>query len=96
MQREQAKPLRELIDLVIDESGWREGLNGGRVLTLWDTLLDAAVVRATTQKRFRNGILYVRLNSSVVRSYLFTERDRIVEKMNRALGKVLVTDLILQ
>ncbi|MCL2502117.1 MAG: DUF721 domain-containing protein [Bacteroidales bacterium] len=96
MQREQTKPLKELIDLFIKESGLQDGLNEARILTLWDELLGASVVRATLQKRFWEGKLYIRLSSSVVRSYLFTERSRIVERMNQALGKTIITDLILQ
>ena len=95
MQREQTKPLNELIDLYIKEFGLMDGLNGVRISALWDELLGATVVRATLQKRFREGKLYVKLSSSVVRSYLFTERRLIVEKMNRILGKTLITDLIL-
>ena len=96
MQREQTKPLNELIDLFIKECGLQNGLNEARVLALWDELLGVSVVKATLSKRFREGKLYVKLSSSVVRSYLFTERSRIVETMNKTLGKTIVTDLILQ
>lgn len=96
MQREQTKPLNELIDVFVKEFGLQEGLNEARVLALWDKLLGASVVKATLHKRFKEGKLYVRLSSSVVRSYLFTERRSIVEKMNLALGKTIVTNLILQ
>ena len=96
MQREQPKPLSEHIALFVREYGLQDGLNQARVLALWDDLLGSAVVRATLQKRFSGGKLYVKLNSSVVRSYLFTERRVIVDKINQALGKVMVTDLILQ
>ena len=96
MQREPTKPLSELIDSFIEEFGLQDGLNQARVLALWDEQLGTAVAKATLQKRFKQGKLYVKLNSSVVRSYLFTERNRIVEKMNRTLGKAIITDLILQ
>ena len=96
MRREQAKPLKELLELFVQEYGLQAGLDEARVLALWDELLGAAVVRATLLKRFRDGKLYVRLSSSVVRSYLFTERKRIVERMNGALGREIITNLILQ
>ena len=96
MQREQTKPLKDIIDLFISEFGLQNGLNEARVLSLWDELLGSVVVRATLRKRFRDGRLYVKLSSSVVRSYLFIERKRIVEKMNQALGITMVTDIILQ
>jgi len=96
MRREQAKPLKELLTLFIREHGLQAGLDEARVLALWDEQLGAVVVQATLQKRFREGKLYVRLGSSAVRSYLFTERRKIVDNMNKTLGRALITDLILQ
>ena len=95
MKREQTKSIRELLPLLIQEMGWESGLNEARVSALWDELLGPSVALATRQKQLKEGKFYVKLNSSVVRSYLFTERKNILIKINEAMGKRVVTDLIL-
>ena len=95
MKREQAKSIKELLPLFIQEMGLESGLREARLSALWDELLGPAVASATRQKQLREDKFYVRLNSSVVRNYLFMERKSIVMKINQAMGKTTITDLIL-
>ena len=95
MKREQAKSMKELMALFIEEAGLGPGLDQERVSSLWDQLLGPSIASATLQKQLRDGKLYVRLRSSVVRNYLFMEQKSIMAKLNDAMGKSLVTELIL-
>ena len=95
MRREQAKPLRELLALYIKEAGLQEGLNGARVLALWEEMQAPCVQQATIEKSFNKGKLYLRIQSSAVRNYLFIDRQNVISKMNQALGEVLIKDIVL-
>ena len=95
MKREEVKSIKELLGHFIHESGLAPGLNEARVALLWDELLGPAVASATLQKRLKEGKLYVRLRSSVVRNHLFTQRTNIVAKINQTMGKKVVSDIIL-
>ena len=95
MKREQVKPIKDIMPLFIREMGLESGLDQVRVSALWDELLGPLIASATRQKRLKEGKLYVQLQSSVVRSHLFTERKNIIIKINNAMGKTLITDLIL-
>jgi len=95
MKREQVKPIKDLLPLFIREMGLESGLEQVRVSALWDELLGPSIASTTKQKRLKEGKLYVQLHSSVVRNHLFTERNNIIMKLNKAMGKTLITDLIL-
>ena len=95
MKIEQSKLIKELLPKFIQEMGLEGGLDEVRISALWDQLLGPSVVSATKKKQLKGGKLYVKLDSSIVRSYLFTERKNILVKMNEAMGKRLVTDIIL-
>ena len=95
MRREQTKPLKDLLAEYIKEAGLQEGLNGARVLGLWDEMQAPCVLQAVAEKFFKGGKLYLRLSSSSVRNYLFTDRQHIMTKMNQALGEALVKDIVL-
>ncbi|MCL2727085.1 MAG: DUF721 domain-containing protein [Bacteroidales bacterium] len=95
MKREKVKSIKEVLSLYIKEMGLESGLDEVRVSALWDELLGPSIASATRQKSLKEGKLYVQLRSSVVRSYLFTERKNIILKINNAMGKTLITELIL-
>jgi len=95
MKREEVKPIKELLGAFIREMGLERGLNEARISVLWDELLGPVVASSTQQKRLKDGTFFVRVNSSVVRNYLFTQRTGIADRINKAMGQTLVTDIIL-
>ena len=95
MRREQAKPLKELLAQYIKEAGLQDGLDGARVLALWEEMQAPYVLQAVAEKSFGAGKLYLRIHSAAVRNYLFTDRRNIMEKMNQALGEMVVKDIVL-
>ena len=95
MKREVTKSMKELLPLFIQEMGLGAGLDAARVSELWDQLLGPSITSATQHKRVWEGKLYVKLNSSVVRNYLYIDKINIMSRINDALGKPLITDLIL-
>jgi predicted nucleic acid-binding Zn ribbon protein len=95
MKRERTKTMKELMAFFIDEMGLRQGLDQERVTTFWDDMLGPSVAAATKQKRLNDGKLFVKTTSSAVRNWLFTERTALVKKINEAMGKMIVTDIIL-
>lgn len=81
------KPLSmdEVVSMYIKSMKISAGLNTQRVFAAWD---DASGAAAFTLKRFyRDGRLYVTLNSSVIRNQLSFQKDALVEKINEILSK---------
>jgi len=66
-----------------------------RVINVWGRLLGRSVKNRTVKAHFSNGRLYVKLDSSVLRSELSYSKADIIRKMNLELGSEMVTDLIL-
>lgn len=95
MRREQAKSIKELMPLFIQEMGFEKGLNGVRALALWDELIGPVAVAAIEKREIKRGKLYAKINSSVVRNWLFIRRTNILEKINEVMGKNLVTEIVL-
>jgi len=95
MKREQTKSIKELLPLFIKEMGLESGLDEVRLFALWDEMLGPAIASATKQKRLQEGKLFVKSTSSVVRNYLFTERANLVFKINEAMEKKLIKDIVL-
>jgi hypothetical protein len=65
------------------------------VLSKWEEIMGGAVERRTEKKYIKNRILYVELNSSVMRDELMRERTKIVAKINKAAGIELIDSIYL-
>lgn len=85
MSRKKAIDMKELMAQFLKSSGLSKDLNTQRIFAAWDEVSGAA--RFTVKKFFREGRLYITLDSSVVRSQLMFQKDTILEKINDALSK---------
>ena len=82
--RKTAVPLDELIHEYLKVNRLSAALNTQRIFAAWDTASGAA--RCTVRRFFRDGKLYITVDSSVVRSQLSFQRDVLVEKINAILA----------
>ncbi len=66
------------------ELGLADGLNLHKIYTAWDEASQAG--KFTIDKYFRDGNLYIRLSSAVVRSRLYLRTDQIMAEINMRLS----------
>lgn len=64
----------------IREMKLASGLNTSIIFSAWDEVSGAA--RYTVSRFFRDGCLYITLNSSVVRNELYLRKDIIIRQIN--------------
>ena len=85
VQRKTAVPLSELIRDYLKAEHLTTPLNTQRIFAAWDAASGAA--RYTVRRFYRDGKLYVTLDSSVVRSQLSFQRDALLKKINALLAE---------
>ena len=59
-------------------------------------VLGPTISRITKSLNIRGGVLYVRLNSSVIRNDLLMHKDKIIDALNAEAGGQVVYDLVVQ
>ncbi len=80
LHRKEAVSMEEVVDRFIKGMKLAAGLNTQRVFAAWDACSGAGPF--TLKRFFRDGKLYITLNSSVIRNQLSFQKDALVEKMN--------------
>jgi hypothetical protein len=90
------QPLKEVIDDWLAKHPAADKAKETRVAHLWGALLGPAVKNRTTSMYFRNGILQVKLDSSVLRNELSFAKSSIIENMNKELGENVVLEIIMK
>ena len=83
----------EALSLWLDRYRLRRGTDETRVLQAWDELMGPSIVRQTTTKKVQNQILYVQLESAVVRKELLMVKSKIVSSINEHLGREAIKDV---
>lgn len=83
--RKTAVPLEQVIREYLKAARMTGGLNTQRIYAAWDAASGAA--RYTVRRFYRDGKLYVTLDSSVVRSQLSFQRDALLKKINALLAE---------
>ncbi len=65
------------------------------VLAKWEEIMGEAVAKRTEKKYIKNRVLYLEMNSSVMRDELMQQRSKIVEKINKVSGISIIDEVYL-
>ena len=86
----------DLLKSFVKENKLEKGLDKVNVEAAWAELMGKGVNTYTNSVKLHKDTLYVELNSSVLREELSYGKDKIISMLNEALGKDLITKLILR
>lgn len=79
---------------VLRENNMGQHLLEYQAANLWQMIVGPTVNSVTRNVRATNRIMYVELNSSVVRQELIILKKEIITKINDAVGNNVITDII--
>ena len=96
MKRENTQRISAILKEFIKEEQLEDGLNRVRLFNVWNLIVGEVGARATTNKFFKDGILYCTVNSSIIRTQLYYRKEDIVAQMNKMLNGDIVKKLILK
>lgn len=96
MRRSKTISLAEAIKDYISEMKLGEKLSEVGVINSWEEIVGKAISSRTTRIYIKDHILYIHLNSSVVRNELLMLREVLKEKLNEKAGSELIKDIVLR
>jgi len=95
MRKRNTESIGEVLKQYFEENQFfKRKLAESRAVTGWSSLLGSMISSYTTSIYLRNGVLYVSLSSSVLRSELLMAKDRLISKLNEHAGMYVVNDII--
>ena len=94
MRRSKTISLAEAINDYIKELNLGGKLNEVGVIGSWEDIVGKAISSRTTKIYIRESVLYVHLNSSVVRNELLMLRQALKEKLNEKAGSEIIKDIV--
>ena len=88
-------PLKEAIDEFLKTYRLQDKMGEARVIQAWEKVVGVMVAKHTERIRIRDRVLFVRVNSSVVRNELTYARKKIITSLNREAGSIVIDDMVL-
>jgi hypothetical protein len=96
MKRENFVKIDQLLGLFVKENGLESGLERTKIFNAWDQVVGQKISCLTTNKFYRDKVLFCTINSSVARDYLFTRKTLIINQINQLLKEDLVSEIVLK
>ena len=88
--------IQDVLKAFVDTNNLQSGLNKVNVREAWTNLIGNGVNNYTTAIELKHQTLYVQLSSSVLREELSYGNEKIIKMLNEAIGKDIITKLVLR
>ncbi len=89
-------PLRELIDKMLRSYGLGSKLDEVKLLKCWEDVVGPMISKHTKNIYFKEGNLYVELDSAPLKQELNFAKSKLIEKLNQQMGKSIVQKLVIK
>jgi predicted nucleic acid-binding Zn ribbon protein len=96
MRRSKTISLAEALKDYIKEMNLGGKLSEIGVISCWEEIVGKTISSRTSKIYIKDHILYVHLNSSVVRNELLMHREGIREKLNEKAGNEVIKEIVLR
>ena len=93
---ENSLKIDNLIKFFIKENNLENGLENVKIKDLWHEQMINGVANYTTDINLKNGTLYIKLKSSVLREELSYGKEKIIKLLNERLKKNLIKKIVLR
>ena len=96
MRRSKTISLAEAVQDYLREMNLEGKLNEVHLINSWEEIVGKALSSRTSKIYIKNQILFVHLNSSVVRNELLMLRQTLKDKLNEKAGAEVIKDIVLR
>lgn len=96
IRRTQTRPLKEIIEEVLKNSGIGQKLKERELIRQWDEVVGITIARSTESIYISDRKLVVKVRSSVIRNELTMIREGLRIELNRRSGQVLIDEIVIK
>ncbi len=80
------KHLKDVIQDLLEVYKLRPKINEAKLVEAWERLMGKTIARSTSKISLKDEVLYLQIDSSVIKSELSFAKTKIIELVNKELG----------
>ena len=94
MKRTEARNIGQIIDDVLRKENLDVALDEHRASALWPQIVGDGINRYTLRRYVKDGVMTVHLSSSALANELMLNRAAIIQRINQALGRDVIREIV--
>jgi predicted nucleic acid-binding Zn ribbon protein len=94
MRKSNTQPLKSVIREYIEALGHKRKLKEVSIVSSWEKLMGKMISNHTKQIYIKNKVLYVHLDSSVLRNELMMQKEKVIDHINDYAGDKIVERVV--
>jgi len=94
MKRTEARNIGEIINDLLRQENLDVALDEHRASALWPQIVGDGINRYTIRRYVNNGVMTVHLSSASLANELMLNRAGIIQRINEALGRKIIREII--
>lgn len=95
-QENNVKPLKAIIEQIIQQNGWEEEIILDRIQSFWSEIVGEIIAKRTKVNKLMDKKLYIQAESSVWISELLIRKEQIIIAINTYLKAEKVKEIIVR
>ena len=94
MKRTEAKNIGQIINDLLKQENLDVALDEHRACALWPQIVGDGINRYTIRRYVKDGVMTVHLSSASLANELMLKRDALITRINEALGREIIREII--
>jgi hypothetical protein len=88
--------LQDAIQQFLQKSRLKSGIQALRIEEIWENIMGKTVAKYTDKIQIINHTLYITSSVAPLKNELLYQKEKIIERINEALGEKLIKDVIIK
>ena len=88
--------LQDAIQQFLQKSRLKNGIQALRIEDIWEEMMGKTIAKYTDKIQIINHTLYITSSVAPLKNELLYQKEKIIERVNEALGEKLVKDVVIK
>jgi hypothetical protein len=88
--------LQDAIQQFLQKSRLKSGIQALRIEDVWEELMGKTIAKYTDKIQIINHTLYITSSVAPLKNELLYQKEKIIERINEALGEKVVKDVVIK
>ncbi len=94
MKRTEAQQVGDIINGFLKQENLESKFDEQRALMLWGEIVGPGINRYTVRRYVKGGVLHITLSSAPLRAEMMLTRSVLVRRINEAIGRDVISDIV--
>lgn len=96
IRRNKEVTLKDAIEAMLKSYRLDQKLDEAKVIAAWESATGKLIARHTLNLEIREKVLYIKTDSAAIKHELSLQKSKVLKRLNKAVGREVVTDLWFQ